>query len=428
MSIKVSYIYSACIIIETEDCKILCDPWFTEGIYDGSWFHFPKVDDPVKLIREVDFIYISHIHPDHYDPDFIKIYFSKFGVKKILISNHKHNYLLNKMKRDGFTPTIIDQKKGLIIGNTSIFIIPHVTGSLSDIDSAISVKYNDNQKEHVVLNVNDIIMDNEFVKKLRNSFPNIDILLCGYTGAGPYPQTYFSLDDKALIKEAKRKKRKFFAMYKKLTNSLNAKVNIPFAGKYILGGKLIELNDYRGVADAVEVLNFDKNAIILDDGIGSFIDTEKFIPSKTRTEKYSRKDFISRCNEIKNKQMDYERLCDEDEVYQLPLDQYLSKSYKNAIKKSELNKDYFFVFNLDDQICIMNANKNNVDIRFIDKIYSGSMPTPRSEIIIDKRYLFGLLTRSYHWNNADVGSQYMVRRTPNEFNLEAQRFLDFFTI
>ena len=43
-------------------------------------------------------------------------------------------------------------------------------------------------------------------------------------------------------------------MYKKLTNSLNAKVNIPFAGKYILGGKLIELNDYRGVADAVEVL------------------------------------------------------------------------------------------------------------------------------------------------------------------------------
>ena len=62
MSIKVSYIYSACIIIETEDCKILCDPWFTEGIYDGSWFHFPKVDDPVKLIREVDFIYISHTH------------------------------------------------------------------------------------------------------------------------------------------------------------------------------------------------------------------------------------------------------------------------------------------------------------------------------------------------------------------------------
>ncbi len=31
--IKVSYIYSACIIIETEDFKILCDPWFTEGIY-----------------------------------------------------------------------------------------------------------------------------------------------------------------------------------------------------------------------------------------------------------------------------------------------------------------------------------------------------------------------------------------------------------
>ena len=25
------YIYSACIVITTDDCKILCDPWFTQG-------------------------------------------------------------------------------------------------------------------------------------------------------------------------------------------------------------------------------------------------------------------------------------------------------------------------------------------------------------------------------------------------------------
>ena len=72
--------------------------------------------------------------------------------------------------------------------------------------------------------------------------------------------------------------------------------------------------------------------------------------------------------------------------------------------------------------------KKNEDIKFIDKKYFGDMPTPRSEIIIDKRYLFGLITCVYHWNNAEVGSQYMVRRIPNEFNSKAQRFLDFFTI
>ena len=42
----VKYIYSACIQIETKDVRILCDPWFSEGIYDGSWYHFPKISDP----------------------------------------------------------------------------------------------------------------------------------------------------------------------------------------------------------------------------------------------------------------------------------------------------------------------------------------------------------------------------------------------
>ena len=57
MSINVKYIYSACIVTETDNIRILHDPWITEGIYDGSWFHFPKVDDPIKAIGDVDLGY-----------------------------------------------------------------------------------------------------------------------------------------------------------------------------------------------------------------------------------------------------------------------------------------------------------------------------------------------------------------------------------
>ena len=54
--IEVKYIYSSCIVTETPDIKILHDPWFTDGIYDGSWFQFPKVEDPIKSIGDVDII------------------------------------------------------------------------------------------------------------------------------------------------------------------------------------------------------------------------------------------------------------------------------------------------------------------------------------------------------------------------------------
>ena len=48
---KVRYIYSASIEIETRDLKILCDPWFTDGIYHwnnadvGSMFFTKRKPD-----------------------------------------------------------------------------------------------------------------------------------------------------------------------------------------------------------------------------------------------------------------------------------------------------------------------------------------------------------------------------------------------
>jgi UDP-MurNAc hydroxylase len=134
-AINLRYIYSACIITKTPDVVILHDPWFTEGIYDGSWYHYPKINDPLTSIGDVDYIYISHIHPDHYDCDFLKSYFNKYGVKKVLIANHSPNHLAGKMRADGIESTILIEP--LIIGKTSIEIIPHQTGSSSDIDSVL---------------------------------------------------------------------------------------------------------------------------------------------------------------------------------------------------------------------------------------------------------------------------------------------------
>ena len=148
---KVRYIYSACIEIETtNNLRILCDPWFSEGIYDGSWYHFPKIKDPLKIIRNPDLIYISHIHPDHYDPNFLKKLFKKYGEKKILIPKYSKNYLFIKSKFDIIKTTPIDYFK---YKGVNIHIVPNETGSDSDIDSALIV----NDKKTTVLNLNDCI-------------------------------------------------------------------------------------------------------------------------------------------------------------------------------------------------------------------------------------------------------------------------------
>ena len=333
--------------------------------------------------------------------------------------------MLGKMRGDGFTPIVLTDV--LTIGKTSIEIIPHKTGSASDIDSAIVIKYFGNDKIHCVVNVNDIIFDDDMRALVKNKAKDIDILLCGYTGAGPYPQTYFSCNDEQLEIEARKKKLSFFERYKLLTNTLNAKVNIPFAGKYILGGKLSHLNFVRGVADSVEVLEFDKCAVILADN-GGEIDTLTLKANKTRTTNYDKKEIEKVIGELKNKKMDYERLIALEEINQLPIKRLLYSATKNAVSKSELEQDYFFCIKLQtNEYAVINANKNAKEVITYTTDYE-TLPTPRSEIEIDVRYLFGLITNVYHWNNAEVGSQFYTKRIPNTFDKKVQTFLNFLAI
>lgn len=425
MSIKVKYIYSACIITETNDLKILHDPWFTEGVYDGSWYHFPKVDDPIKSIGDIDFIYISHIHPDHYDPIFLKAYFEVYGKKRIVIADHKPNYLAGKMNGDGFQFEVCDTP--IKIGKTSLEIMPQKTGSVFDVDSAIVIKHDDGNRVHCVVNSNDIVFDENTLLTLKKIAGEVDILLCGYTGAGPYPQTYFDLTDSDLPARADKKKVSFFERYKALTNVIDASVNIPFAGKYTLGGKLAHLNRFRGIADAVEVLAFDARAIVLADN-GGEISTDDLSPSDVRTELYNETDINKRIAEISDEEMDYERLISKDEVHQLPIKRLLISATKKAVEKSEVEEDYFICMPISEtEIAIINANRNSEQsIRFCD--VNDDFPVPHSRIEIDVRYLFGLLTNVYHWNSAEVGSHYYVRRHPNILNREAVDFLIFLTV
>src|SRR5690606_34893683 len=115
------------------------------------------------------------------------------------------------------------------------------------------------------VNMKDNLFNATQIEAIRAFAPEPTIALLTYTGAGPYPQTYFDISD-ALVAAAAEKKTRFFARYEQLRDALGAQVNIPFAGTYVLGGRLHYLNPSRGVADPVEVAAFDPSAVVLADG------------------------------------------------------------------------------------------------------------------------------------------------------------------
>ncbi len=407
---KVTYYYSACILIETPDMSLLCDPWFTEGAYDGSWYHFPPFSKALQKLPKVDYIWISHIHPDHYDPKFLQEYLKKYPKTKVLISDFKENILDWEMNHHDIPHQIV---KNLNVGKTKIACFPN-DAIPDDVDSAIAVKY-ENQS---VVNTNDNFYSSNHIKRIKKFCPQPDVLFTGYMGAGPYPQTYFN-DKKMLVKKAREKKENFFGRYKKMVETINPKKVIPFAGQYILGGKLRKLNAYRGIPDATEILSFDSKAVVLDTGGSINIETGVTLKSRTKPyvglEKYA--------ETLKNEKMYYEKFFSPDMDFRF--DGLLPKAYAQARKHSVCTTDYYFCIKLDENWFYMNANKKKNECGFVKDVKKFS---PRSEIIIDKRCLFGLITSIFHWNNAQIGSHYMTNRLPDTFHRPAEIFLHFFQI
>lgn len=70
-SVRITFTGHVGMAIETEGGSILCDPWFTPA-YFASWFVFPRNDRlDVSPFLEPDYLYISHLHHDHFDPEFL---------------------------------------------------------------------------------------------------------------------------------------------------------------------------------------------------------------------------------------------------------------------------------------------------------------------------------------------------------------------
>ena len=434
---RVYYKYSACIVISTPDITLLCDPWFGNNTYYGTWDRYPRHEITRQFIGEFDAIFISHIHPDHYCPESISKLFQIYGEKPIYISDWKtkKNYLHFKLNADGFADNV-KTLDTLQVGSTLLKSLPNDTGSSSDVDSSLIVADLDSRK--AVLNFNDCINSSQYSETINNylrthSF-DLSLFCLGYTGAGPYPQTYYSpvsqSDDLKTL--ALKKKQQFFDRYLETIKLIPSSFRLPFAGKYIFSGQLSFLNQFRGVADALEVKQIDPSAIVLDDSGDSYFDVNNLQASSQRVNYYP-----SNISPVAKTFSWQNWLSFEPDISILR--RLLVQAVLRAHNKTECTLDCiwsFYVFSdnvsmfdvsehpYDHSVSILEANCN-LNSKPLDKCPN---PVIKSDLFISRKALFSVLTGLSHWNNYEVGSVFFVRRNPDIFVREMQKFLNFCSV
>jgi UDP-MurNAc hydroxylase len=86
--------------VETRGGSVLCDPWSTPA-YFGSWFPFPRNDQlDVSPFSSPDYLYISHLHRDHFDPEWLAEHVDKDA--QVLLPEFGVPFLERELRSLGF--------------------------------------------------------------------------------------------------------------------------------------------------------------------------------------------------------------------------------------------------------------------------------------------------------------------------------------
>ena len=247
---KFRNLHNATTLIESNNIKLLFDPWLIGGLYNGAWSITDNYASKNKYFtKDISHIFISHIHQDHWDIDTLKCINKN---AKVLMPNYGFNNIIkNRVQSIGFN-NIGMLEVGIWFNITSeirAYIIPPLNGMAQDIewyekkgqhmpiaiDTGLIIEDKISQTSHVILGDNTPYDINLLTAHLPDA--TIDSFWFPYNGfAQDYPLCYdnLSINEKKVISLNMSIKREQSLL--KVIDIIKPKCLIPYSSDFVLNG------------------------------------------------------------------------------------------------------------------------------------------------------------------------------------------------
>ena len=226
--------------VDTPAGSILCDPWVNPA-YFASWFPFP---DNTQLdwdrLGDCDFLFISHLHRDHFDPELLRRSVSKRAT--VLLPDFPSSELEDQLRAVGFTSFVHTRNNQPTPLDSGLTVMIQALTSPTDGplgDSSLWVEHDGVR----VLNQNDARPADlsQFAR-----LGHVHAHMLQFSGAIWYPMVYdLPAAEKARLGRQKRARQIDRTM--RYVDDLKASWVFPFAGPpCFLDDELWHLNDLDG--------------------------------------------------------------------------------------------------------------------------------------------------------------------------------------
>lgn len=222
---KITAIGHAALLIEAAGVTILTDPWWRGPCFGAQWWNYPPPNVSSVEGRRIDYIYVSHGHHDHLHPGTLRTLNSS---GKVLVSRQLD--IAPSVRELGFEVIEIGDNDALPLGSG---VTCRVMGTHGD-DTLMAI----DDGQEVCINLNDALhsaprnVQTKFVTLLKELYPRIDYVFCGYGVASHFPNCY-DIPGKNREATASRRQRHFNRSWAHLIAALDPRFGFPFAADVV---------------------------------------------------------------------------------------------------------------------------------------------------------------------------------------------------
>jgi UDP-MurNAc hydroxylase len=253
---KFTILSHAGLLTEHNGKQIICDPWIIGSCYWRSWWNFPEPSSFILENLKPDYIYLTHLHWDHFHGASLQKFFDT--DIHILIPEVPTRRMIQDLNYLGFH-NITEIKHGSSFELGKDFNLYSYQFGLG-VDSAIILEGGG----YTIFNCNDCKFFGLPLKQITNRFPVIDFALRSHSNASPIPyciegyKTYFPNF---------RQHQDYIEEFTRFALSIGARFAIPFASNHCFLHK--------------ETFHFNKTSVSPKEILSTYKELAKKINSKS---------------------------------------------------------------------------------------------------------------------------------------------------
>jgi len=175
---QIQLVSRASVLIRTQEVQIWTDPWLTGKVFNNSWtlLHEPAWDP--AWLDSIDYIWISHEHPDHFNIPTLRALPEAFKRRvTVLFQSSNSDKMFAALRRLGFAHTLALPHRQILAlhGRTRVYCY-----QIGQMDSCLAVLGDDTS----VLNINDAEADTQDCRRMRADLGTVHVVLNQFSLAG----------------------------------------------------------------------------------------------------------------------------------------------------------------------------------------------------------------------------------------------------